>query len=236
MVCQGSVLGPILFTLYASSLRDICRKHGACFHGYADDQQIYLSFKPSNSNTLSQDMCIAKLESCVRDIRLWMRTNLLKLNDDKTEFIILGTRQQLSIVGSPSIQIGNDDINCVTSVRNLGFYMDQELKNGVHINKLSSVLYFTIRKIAQIRPLLDRDTTKILMQSLVLSRIDYCNSLLLGSAQYQLDKLQRLQNMACRIICQKRKFDHITSDLIELHWLKPPERITFKVAMLMFCC
>ena len=139
-----------------------------------------------------------------------MRTNLLKLNDDKTEFIILGTRQQLSIVGSPSIQIGNDDINCVTSVRNLGFYMDQELKNGVHINKLSSVLYFTIRKIAQIRPLLDRDTTKILMQSLVLSRIDYCNSLLLGSAQYQLDTMTAKYGLS----------DHLSEAEIRSHYIR----------------
>ena len=78
---QGSILGPILFTLYTGPLSDICRKHDVSFQSYADDQQIYLSFSPTQPG--GKDKCFQSLVACISDICLWMRTNLLKLNDDK---------------------------------------------------------------------------------------------------------------------------------------------------------
>ena len=89
-VPQESVLGPILFTLYTSPLGQTCTKHRITYHLYADDQQIYLAFK------LSKKDCARRFENCIGEIRMWMSTNMLKLNDDKTEFSIFGTRQQLA--------------------------------------------------------------------------------------------------------------------------------------------
>ena len=88
--------------------------------------------------------------ACISDVRLWMRTNLLKLNDDKRELIVLGTRPQLSKVGEVSIMIGNDTISTVPSVRNLGIHFDKELKWVVHINGLTSDLYYILRKVAHV--------------------------------------------------------------------------------------
>ena len=85
-VPQGSVLGPIPFTLYTSPLGDICREHDVLFQSYADDQKIYLSFSPDQSR--GNGKCLESLEGCISDICLWMRTNLLKLNDEKTELIV----------------------------------------------------------------------------------------------------------------------------------------------------
>ena len=119
-VPQGSVLGPVLFLLYTAPLGDICHRHRILFHSYADDQQTYLSFKPSVEN--SRETCITNLQNCIDEIRSWMRVNLLKLNDSKTEFIILGTQQQLNNVPYTTIKIGEDHINPSSSVRNLGFY------------------------------------------------------------------------------------------------------------------
>ena len=79
-----------------------------------------------------------------------MRTNLLKLNDDKTEVIVFGTRSQLSKIGEVSIKIGNDTISTVPSVRNLGVHFDKELKWTVHINRLTSNLYHILRKVAHV--------------------------------------------------------------------------------------
>ena len=84
-----------------------------------------------------------------------MTQNLLKLNSDKTEFILFGTRHQLSKVGDISIQIGSDTIKPANHVRNLGFVMDKLLKNGPHINKITSSCYCTLCNIAKIRPSLD---------------------------------------------------------------------------------
>ena len=105
-VPQGSVLGPILFTLYTSPLGSICTKHHINDHMYADDQQIYLSFKPSTAG--DKENCIKRLEICIAEIREWMIVNKLKLNDDKMEFIVFGSRQQLSKIGEVSINIGRN--------------------------------------------------------------------------------------------------------------------------------
>ena len=86
---QGSVLGPILFTMYTVPIGDTCRRHQVEFHLYADDTQIYLSFRPSKPN--SKQDCTTRIEKCIEEIGIWMTQNLLKLNSDKTEFILFGT-------------------------------------------------------------------------------------------------------------------------------------------------
>ena len=86
-VPQGSVLGPILYTLFTSPVGELCKEHGIDYHSYADDTQNYPSFAPNVPG--HQQKCIAILESCVSDIRIWMCTNQLKLNDDKTEFYFI---------------------------------------------------------------------------------------------------------------------------------------------------
>ena len=163
-----------------------------------------------------------------------MCTNLLKLNDRKTEFVVMGMRQQLSLAGELSIKIGDDTIDAVKFVWNLGFFIDSEMKNGTHINKLTSSLCLILKNIARLRPLLDRETTKILAQTLVLSKIDYCNSLLLGTADYKINKLQKLQNMGCRIILGLYKYDHLSDCMKDLHWLKIKLHIQYKTAVLTY--
>ena len=185
---QGSVLGPILFSLFISPIGDICRKHNILYHGYADDTQHYLTFKPAIPG--DNHRCRKQLEKCIEEILIWMHTNFLKLNDDKTEYIIIGTYKNLQYVADTDITIGDETITASDFVRDLGFWFDKELKGTAHINKITSSCIYTIRNVARIRHLLDLDTTKTLMQALVLSRMDYCNSLLLGCSGYLLQKLQ----------------------------------------------
>ena len=146
-----------------------------------------------------------------------MRTNLLKLNDSKT--IMVGSKQNLlkADAKNTAVQIGNNYIICVDTVCDLGFIVDNELKSTAHINKLSSTLFMTIRKIARIRHLIDKETTKTSMQTLVLSKLDNCNSLLIGTSEYNLDKLQRIQNISCWVINNLKKYDNITNHLQHLH-------------------
>ena len=93
-VPQGSSLGPMLFNIYMSGIFDIVQKRLPDVHCYADDSQLYLAFDP-NCET-SQDEAVKAMERCLLDIKMWAKSNCLKLNDDKTEFVIIGTRQQLA--------------------------------------------------------------------------------------------------------------------------------------------
>ena len=147
------------------------------YHLYADDQQIYLSFKPGPAGVqLAQDDCIHYMERCIEEIRNWMARNMLKLNDEKNEFIIFGTCQQLKKNDDITIRIGSENIIPAEHVRNLGFLMDKFCKNTKHNNYLSSLLCHQLRNIWSISGKLDFDTAKTVVQALILSKLDYCNS------------------------------------------------------------
>ena len=147
----------------------------------------------------------------------------MRFNESKTKFMMLGTKRNLdkADASTTSIKIGDNEINNVMSVRDLGFHADYALKPGMHVNKL------TLKRIASIQHLLHDKTTKIMMQALVLSKLDYCNSLFMGTTNYNLDKLQKIQNMACRIIFKLRKYDHVSDHLSQLHWLKVRQHIIY---------
>ena len=98
-------------------------------------------------------------------------------------------------------------------------FMDKWMKNRHHINIITSHSFSILGNIRSIRPYLDIETTKTIIQALTFSRMDYCNSLLEGSANVQLAKLQRIQNMGCRTIYSLRKYDHIPEHMWDLHWL-----------------
>ena len=122
-ILQGSFLGPILFMLYTVLLGDICRSNGIEFHLYADDTQVYMTFKPSVP--IAKEECIAMIEKSIGKIDIWMSQNLLKLNRDKTEFIMFGIRQQLTKVSDIHLQKDLDKVVPMEHVRNLGYIMDR---------------------------------------------------------------------------------------------------------------
>ena len=101
-VPQGSCLGPLLFLIYASKLFRVVEDQLPHAHCYADDTQIYLSFKPISN--ISQEDAVRAMECCIEKIRCWLIHDRLLLNDDKTEFIIIGTRQQLKKLQAMNIR------------------------------------------------------------------------------------------------------------------------------------
>ena len=144
-VLQGSVLNPIHFMLYTCPLGYICKKQNVLYLLYTDDQQIYLTFHPGSTRMQSgqpgtvdpQESCLSRIENWTSEIRKWITHNMLKL-DDKTEFIIFGTRQQLKKVTNIQLCIENTEVVPVETVRNLGFFRDKLLKNTNLVNKLTS--------------------------------------------------------------------------------------------------
>ena len=149
---------------------------------------------------------------------------------------MIRTRQQLAKVsGNIAIRVGPDLIPATES-KNLGYHLDSTLKNITHINKLCSSLSLTIRRICNIRPNINEEMRRTLVQALITTWLDYCNSLLIGTPDYILHKLQHIQNSAARLVFNKKWVYHITPYLESLHWLKIKYRIQYKICMLIFKC
>ena len=186
-------------------------------------------------NNNENDVC-ETLNNCVIEIKNWMIANLLQLNTDKTELNIFGTRQMLLNLRKTNCNIAGDIIDVTSRAKNLGVIFDNTLSMNGHINLICRKSFNDIRNISTIRKFLTLNATKVIVQALVCSRIDFNNSLYYGLPQKQILRLQRIQNCAARLIFWKRKFDHITPCLIERHWLPVYARITFKVLVLTYKC
>ena len=177
-VPQGSVLGPILHLLYVSPLGDIVRRCNMGFHSHADDTQLYLSFNSLSAN--EQVSSVSRVESCVREIDNWMARNKIKLNRNKTELLVISSRYRPR-PSLESIVVGNCRVCPSVSARNMGVVFDQTLSLEKRVNSFCKAALFHLRNIAKIREYLTVDNTMILVHAFVISRLDNCNSLLVGS-------------------------------------------------------
>ena len=231
-VPQGSCLGPLLFVLYFSKLFEITGCHLPNVHVYADDTQLYISFSPNDID--EQLNTLSAIEDCVAAIRSWISEDKLKLSADKTEFLLVGTKQQLAKVCIKDIKVGCVEISPSSSVRNLGVWFDSSLNMSEHITKLCACAFFYIYNIRRVRKNLSRDSAETLVHAFISSRLDYGNSLLLGLPQYQIQKLQRVQNASARLIFSVPRYCHITLLLFDLHWLPVNQQIVFKILLLVY--
>ena len=191
-------MGPLLFTIYTSKLFDIIAKHLPRAHSFADDTQLYVSFSPKEVD--GQSSAIIAMERCTIDIKKWMAEDKLLLNDAKTEFLVIETRQQLSMININSIKIGDADIVPESPIRNLGAWFDSTLSMEAHVTKTCSTGFYYLYNLKRIRRYLSRENVETLINAFISCRLDYCNSLMYGLPAYQLAKLQRVQNAAARLI------------------------------------
>ena len=159
-----------------------------------------------------------------------MAKNKLQLNDKKTEVITFSSKYRPT-ADKISLQMGDACISSVSCVKDLGVLLDKFLTMEDQVKHICRVAYYQLRNIANIRRYLTPAATKSLVHSLVTSRLDYCNSLLVGLPGALQHKLQMVQNTAARVITRTAKYDHISPVLRELHWLPVARRIQYKILL-----
>ena len=176
--------------------------------------------------------------SYLQEIGEWSRTNLLKLNDHKTDVIVFGTKQKLPTLKDFRITVGDTTRIPSSKVRHLGVVFDPSISMTSHISTICRTAYMHLHNISHIRRYLTIDATKALVHAFVTSRLDYWNALLIGLPRDQINKLQRIQNMAARVITFTPRRDHniITPVLKDLHWLPVKCRIEYKIPLHVYRC
>ena len=206
----------------------ILRKYGVKCQFYADDTQFYFSItNVANTQKLVDDI--------MTDISDWMKKKRLKLNENKTECILIGSKSSLANYKDfRTININDMPISLSDDVRDLGVTIDRELNMQKQISNVVKAANFQLQNIAHIKRYLDEDCLKMLINSLVISKIDYCNSLYHNLPANQLKKLQDILYRSARLITGSPRRDRITPILIDLHWLPLKARIEYKICVLTF--
>ena len=233
-LAQGSVLGPPLFNIYVRSLYPHIQALKFAIEGFADDHQLFKSFLP----IFQTEVLGYQIDECLKAVAEWMNEFFLKLNQTKTKILVLGPPSVLSSIVIKGTFTGNSCIRFVSSAKNLGVWIDENLDFGTHIRKVVSSTFLVIRAISKIRVFLPLEYLKTVVCALTLSKLDYCNALYYGISKNELGLLQSVQNAAIRLIKGGNKFDRrsLTPIYEELHWLRIEERVVFKICLIVHKC
>ena len=189
---------------------------------YADDTQLQKTLRIVDINTTR-----VNLELRVAAIKDWCSSRWLQLNADKTELIWLGSRSNIKKLtqAETRLQLGSTTSESAAVVRNLGIYMASDLNMRIHIGKMAAICFFHLRRLRQLRFVLTSSSMQRLVSAFIISRVNYCNSVLFGPPAITLAPLQRVLQAAVRLVANLGYGDHVTTAMKELHWLPIANRI-----------
>ena len=206
-VPQGSVLGPLLFTVLVSDIKDVIKR--GRYHLYADDTQLYYNCKVEDANET-----IDKINSDLNNITNFSKKNCLKLNAGKSKYIIIGSRpnlKKLKQTNLKAISINNEVIEREHEVKNLGVVFDETLSWARHVNLSVARAYGKLKNAWRFNKFLSQKSKTAVCESYILSQFNYGDILLQNMTKYLQEKIQKVQNNCLRFIFGLRKFDHVSS-------------------------
>jgi hypothetical protein len=228
-VPQGSVLGPLLFSLYISEISSVMDKHNVKYALYADDIQVFMSSSLSEFRTT-----ISRMERCIEEVKDWLTSVGLILNCSKTEFIIFAGKANLEVTCGTEIVVNGTRIVSKPFIRDLGVTLDSALTMDRHVNLICKSAFYHLRVISKVRKFLSSTHAAILVSSLAISRIDYCASLLHGISKKLQLQLQKVIHYSIRMVDKLRRSDSVSDALIKRKWLSVPDRVKLRLAVVAF--
>ena len=229
-VPQGSVLGPLLFSVYISPVSRLLDSLGLKHHVYADDTTLLLSADPNLS-------LISRLASSSCALSNWFLFNNLQLNPSKSEVTLVGSRDKLRELCpflASGLSLAGSPISLSPSTTILGVTFDSSLNFDSHVSEICRTVNYHLNALAHIRRFLSIPTANLIASSIIASRLDYCNSILTGLSSHNLNRLQTTQNRAARIVLGLNRMTPAEPLLRQLHWLPIHKRINYKIALLTF--
>ena len=230
-VPQGSIMGPVLFTLYVN---DLFRVPKYCEPlGYVDDTKLLLGFPSSKLYDV-----ISAVNEDLKEISSWCCRNSLLINPDKTKLLYVGVPQLMRILPAvlPSATMLGTEIKPVAVAKDLGVHIDCHLNFNEHITKTVSDCIFKLSRVNRIKHFLDQKTLIYLINAFVFSKLFYCSTVWSSTSKKNVRKLQLVQNYACRIVAGLRKYDHISEALKSLKWLNVEDKLRFNDSVMVYKC
>ena len=220
---QGGVLSPTLYSVYTADICNLLDKHKIQYNLYADDIIIYFS----TSNLKSLEEIQEKINRLIKEIQNYMLLKHLKINPEKTEIMHICRKHRLNI-NLNSINVNNSEIELKRMIKSIGFIIDMEFNMNEQISATIKKCNYALHCISKIRPFLDLQATKILINALVISKLEYNLELMQNNKQSDIEKFDKILRKCIRLIFKLKKRESVSTYMKTLNWLPIAERIKLK--------
>ena len=229
-VPQGAILCPLLFSIYVNELPQVPRHSRLKSH--VDDSKMFLSFCINDANNAKEH-----LQQDLSQVAKSCSEIYLLINPKKPKYLLIGTRQLLQNLPSDmSLNFLSEIITLAPAANDLGLIMDTHLTYDQHITEVVSSCMSKLSQINRSSKCFNKETLPLLISALVMNKLLCCSSVWSNTSAKNINKLQLVQNFACRIVTNTKKFDHITPKMRELNWLPVKEHLHFRDTVMMYKC